>query len=186
MGTATLLSSTRRLQTEKIDGICDSTGQWQEDDHITKTIILKYFENIFHSNGPVDISQLVDAIQPVITEEMNSSLTQTFTTEEVHKALKQMHPKKSPGLDGMPLLFYQHFWSLIDECVTKPIPDFLNLGIIPPKFNETHIVLIPKIKNPTEITQYQPISQCNVISRITSKVIANRLKRFLPSIISEN
>lgn len=82
---------------------------------------------------------------------MNSSLTQTFIVEEVHKALKQMHPKKSPGPDGMPLLFYQHSWSLIGECVIKTILDFLNLGIIPPNFNETHIVLIPKIRNPQRL-----------------------------------
>ena len=97
-----------------------------------------------------------------------------------------MHPKKSPGPDSMPPLFYQHFWSLTGECFIKTILDFLNLGIIPPNFNETHIVLIPKIKNPTKITQDRLISLCNVISRITSKVIANRLKRFLPSIISED
>ena len=60
------------------------------------------------------------------------------------------------------------------------------MGIIPPNFNETHIVLIPKTKNPTRVTQYRPISLCNVISRLTSKVIANRLKRFLPNIVSEN
>jgi len=64
---------------------------------------------------------------------------------EVHKALKQMHPKKSPSPDGMPPLFYQHFWSLSGECVTKAVLDFLNLGIIPPKFNETHVILIPKV-----------------------------------------
>ena len=60
------------------------------------------------------------------------------------------------------------------------------MGIIPPNFNETHIVLIPKTKNPTRVTQYRPISLCNVISRLTSKVIANRLKRFLPHIVIEN
>ena len=97
-----------------------------------------------------------------------------------------MHPKKSPGPDGMRPLFYQHFWSLTGDCVSKTILDFLNLGIIPPKFNETHIVLIPKTKNPTKVAQYRPISLCNVISRLTSKVIANRLKRFLPHIVSEN
>ena len=86
----------------------------------------------------------------------------------------------------MPPLFYQHFWSLSGECVTTAVLDFLNLGIIPPKFNETHIILIPKIKNPTKITQYRPISLSNVISRLASKVIANRLKRFLPKIISEH
>ena len=129
---------------------------------------------------------MVDAIQPVVTEEMNASLTWTYTATEVHKALKQIHPKKFSGPDGMPPLFYQHFWSLTSECVTKTVLDFLNLGIIPPNFNETHIVLIPKTKNPTKVTQYRLISLCNVISKLTSKVIANRLKCFLPHIVSEN
>ena len=97
-----------------------------------------------------------------------------------------MHPKKSPGPNGMPPLFYQHFWSLLGECVTKAILDFLNLGIMPPKFNDTNIILIPKVKNPTKITEYRPISLSNVISRLASKVIANRLKCFPPNIISEN
>ena len=132
------------------------------------------------------MAALLDVIQPVVTEAMNEYLACEFILDEVHKALKQMHPKKSYGPNGMPPLFYQHFWSLTGECVTKTVLDFLNLGIIPPKFNETHIVLIPKMKNPTKITQYRLISLSNVISRLTSKVIVNRLKRFLPSIINEN
>ena len=117
---------------------------------------------------------------------MNDSLTQVFQADEVHRALKQTHPKKSPGPDGMPHFFYQHFWSLVGDCVTKTVLDFLNHGITPLNFNETHVVLIPKIKNPKKITQYRPISLTNVISRLASKVIANRLKCFLPQIISEN
>ena len=42
------------------------------------------------------------------------------------------------------------------------------------------------MKNPTKITQYKPISLSNIVSRIASKVLANRLKTFLPHIISEN
>lgn len=95
-----------------------------------------------------------------------------------------MHPKKSPAPNGMPALFYQYFWSLSSECVTTNILDFLNFGTTPPKFNETHITLIPKIKNPTKIAQ--SISLINVISRLTSKVLANWLKRFLTQIIGEN
>lgn len=150
--------ASNRKDKNSIIGICDSLGQWQEDDHVTETIILEYFENIFRSNGLVDILQLVDAVQPMITEEINSSLTQTFTAEEVHKALKQMHPKKSSDSDSMPPLFYQHFWSLTGEYVTKTILDYLNLGIIPPKFNETNIVLIPKKKkNPQRLLNTDPL-----------------------------
>ena len=112
------------------------------------------------------------AVQPLVTESMNKGLVQEFQAAEVVKALKQMHPKKSPSPNGMPLLFYQHYWSLVGNCVTQTILDFLNHGIIPPKFNETHIVLIPKIKNPTQITQNRPINLSNVVSRITSKVLA--------------
>ena len=69
--------------------------------------------------------------------------------------------------------------------VTKTVLDFLNFGISPPSFNDTHITLVPKIKEPKKITDYRLISLCNVMYKIESKAIANRLKRFLPSIISD-
>ena len=100
-------------------------------------------------------------------------------------ALKQTHPLKALGLDGMPPLFYQQFWPIVGDVVTKTILDFLNYDLYPPNFNETHIVLIPKVKEPKRVTDFRPISLCNVVFRITSKVIANRLKKILPSIISD-
>ena len=104
----------------------------------------------------------------------------------VKRNLKQMHPLKAPGPDGMNPLFYQHFWPIVGDCVTKCVLDFLNLGVTPVKFNETHIILIPKVKSPKKISEYRPISLSNVVSRIATKVLANRLKVVLPSIISEN
>ena len=86
---------------------------------------------MFRSNGPTDITTLIEAIESVVSTNMNNILTQEFKADEVHKALKQMHRKKSPGPDGMPPFFYQHFWSLVGECVTKTVLDFLNHGINP-------------------------------------------------------
>ena len=77
-----------------------------------------------------------------------------------------MYPTKASGPDGMPPLFYQHFWPSVGDCVIKTVLDFLNHGKVPPKFNETHIVLIPKTKNPTKVTEYCPISLCNVVYKL--------------------
>lgn len=62
---------------------------------------------------------------------------------------------------------------------------FLNGGEMAEEVNQTLLVLIPKVANPQELTQYRPISLCNVLYKIRSKVMANRLRRVLDDVISE-
>lgn len=50
--------------------------------------------------------------------------------------------------------------------------------------NQTYLVLIPKVKDPTLLTQFGPVSLCNILCKIALKVIAIHLKVVLPDIIS--
>ena len=86
----------------------------------------------------------------------------------------------------MPPLFYQHFWEVVDSDVTGSILSWLNLGTLPYPTNHTFITLIPKTKNPEYVQEFWPISLCNVLYKIFSKVLSNHLRKILPSIITEH
>ena len=60
-------------------------------------------------------------MERVVTDEMNAILSQDFMEWEAETAIKQMAPLKAPGLDGMPYLFYQNYWSLVGDDVSKTI-----------------------------------------------------------------
>lgn len=97
-----------------------------------------------------------------------------------------MHADKAPGYDGLNPGFYQAYWNVIQADVVRFFQDFFATGQMQKDFNRTLVCLIPKVKNPQQISELRPISLCNVLFRIFSKVLANRLKECLPSLISAN
>ncbi len=96
-----------------------------------------------------------------------------------------MGPLTALGPDGMPPLFYQKFWDSIGNDVSFAVLSCLNSGTILKSINHTYITLIPKIPIPKKVTNFRPISLYNVIYKIISKVLTNRLKTILPHIIYE-
>ena len=72
------------------------------------------------------------------------------------------------------------------EDVTEAVLSCLTSGVIPPSINQTFITLIPKVKSPSKVSEFRLISLCNIIYKLVSKVIANRLNEVLPLIISES
>jgi hypothetical protein len=117
--------------------------------------------------------------------QMNDQLGAVFSGEEVKNALFQMLLTKAPGPDGFPAHFFQRHWELCRDEVTSVVLRVLRGDDDPSLINNTSIVLIPKVTNPEELGQFRPISLCNVIYKIASKVVANRLRTILPEIISQ-
>jgi hypothetical protein len=117
---------------------------------------------------------------------MNEVLLAEYTDDEVVTALNGIGDLKAPGPDGMPAIFFKknlgNNW-----CKSQGWSDVCSKWWGPTKWvNDTTIVLIPKVKNPAHLKDLRPISLCNVLYKIISKVLANRLRGLLDEIISLN
>nr|GFA05141.1 hypothetical protein [Tanacetum cinerariifolium] len=81
---------------------------------------------------------------------------------EVKDALFSMGNDKSPGPDGYAAAFFKESWEIIAD-------DFF-----------------VAIRSPSRVTDYRPISCCNVLFKCISKIIANRIKESLKLLVSPN
>jgi hypothetical protein len=89
-------------------------------------------------------------------------------------------------LNGMPALFYKKFWGIMGDDVVKEVKAVLSGGIMPEGWNEIVVVLIPKVPKLEKLKDLRPIGLCNVVYKIASQVLSNRLKYILPDVISMN
>lgn len=70
--------------------------------------------------------------------------------------------------------------------MAKIVTIFFDTGIIDPQLIHTNVALVPKKRNPVSMAELRSISLCNVIYKVISKVLANRLKVIIDYVISEN
>jgi predicted metal-dependent phosphoesterase TrpH len=144
----------------------DSDGVLREENSQLKGIITNYFTDLFSSEVDATNINLLQKVKPRVSAEMNERLLAPFTEEEVKKALFAIGDFKAPETDGMHAIFFKKFWPLIGSSVTAEVLEALNTGTVPVNWNETAIVLIPKVNEPELITQFRPISLCNVMYKI--------------------
>ncbi|CAN1761157.1 Transposon TX1 uncharacterized 149 kDa protein [Linum perenne] len=178
-------TTTQRKLRNSITKLKREDGGWIEEETEIKDHITTYFKKLFTAPDRNVDYNLVNEIPRVVTNEMNEELTQSISDEEVKKAVFDMGKDKAPGPDGYSGHFYRKYWNVIGPQLCQEVKEFFRNTTMPTGWNETHIVIIPKIPNPEEIGQFRPISCCNFNYKIISKIMASRLKKWIPHIISE-
>ncbi|KAF7835780.1 ribonuclease H [Senna tora] len=97
-----------------------------------------------------------------------------------------MKPDKAPGPDGLPTMFFQRFWPVVKNDLIACIKSFFDRGFILKELNQTMITLIPKNQSPEQFKDFRPISLCNVVVKIISKVLVIRMQSIMERIIAPN
>jgi exonuclease III len=176
--------ATQRRRKNMIDQILDGGGQTCNTAESIEDAFVRYYADLFTSASPVNLEACISAINSKVTTVMNGNLTADFTREEVKNALDQMAPNKAPGPDGFTAGFYQQHWDTVGSEVCEAALYFFKNISMDQDINSTNIALIPKKQTPVSVTEFRPISLCNVLYKIISKVLANKFKKVLPTIIS--
>lgn len=165
-----------RRKRNKIESLISNEGDTISNAQELKTMAKEYFSMLYQSEGifsNISTTNTFPKLQNVAFGELESM----FTDLEIKEAVFCMGPLKAPGPDGLQPIFFHSQWDIIGKSVCVLVRDvYAN--------PETLVVLIPKITHSETLKQFKPISLCNVIYKIITKIIANRLKRFMPSLVA--
>lgn len=95
-----------------------------------------------------------------------------------------MPSTKALGPDGMSAIFYQTYWNTVDRDVVATVQSYFRNGHMLRDLNHTFISLIPKKQDTNKVEHFRPISLCNVLYKVISKILANCLRPYLQKLIS--
>ncbi|KAH9672066.1 reverse transcriptase domain-containing protein [Citrus sinensis] len=178
-------SASARKRQNSLGNLRNDQGEWCANSDEVDALIVDYFKGLF-TVGEVQTAEVLQCVATKVTSEHNSMLLAPFSAIEVKDAVFGMHPDKSPGPDGMNPTFYQKFWHIVGEDVVLACLKFLQDASFPVGLNDTSIVLIPKKQRPEFLSNMRPIALCNVLYKIISKMLANRMKLVLDLVISDS
>ena len=173
-----------RNSRNSIKSITLENGCRIEDPSSIKKEFVNHFQSVLGSNmqDPTPVEYNLDGL--VWSSEHLDILNSTITNEEIKRSMFSIDNSKAPGPDGFSSLFFKRTWSIIGREVCDAIVDFFSTGCLLREINCTILALVPKVPNPNSMHDYRPISCCNTIYKCISKIIATRIKRCLPDIIS--
>lgn len=145
-----------------------------------------FFENLFATSSPLVFDEVLYGLSRVVSDDMNAALDADPIDDEIERALFQMHPNNALGPNGFYALFFQKFWDILGNDVVYLVKKWWRGLIDLSHLNQMCISLVPKSHEHKVLGDFCPISCCNVIYKVISKVLANRLKPFLSSTVSPN
>ena len=117
-------------------------------------------------------------------EACKGMLMAPISAEEIRKEVFYLPANKAPGPDDYTGEFYRRAWPFIGQDFTRAVQEFFSSGHILKQWNATAITLVPKTTEVERMSGFRSISCCNAVYKVVSKLLARRLEKLLPEMIS--
>lgn len=123
---------------------------------------------------------------PKVPTDCVTALLSPITKQGVWNVISVMDNNKAPGPDGYNALFFKEAWNIIGDNIFAAVNEFFISGKILKQINHAIIALIPKTEQASQVNHFRPISCCNLLYKIVSKILANGIAPMLEIIIGES
>lgn len=161
-------------------------GQVIEDEEGIRSEAEKYFMEILAPTTIQSLENLQWQPDMTLSEGEKSILVREVDDEEIKNVIWNSKEGTAPDPDGFSISFFKSAWEVVGKEVIAAIKHFFHTGKLLRETNATFITLIPKVLKADSFKDYKPISLCNLLYKFVTKILANRLKCVVRSLIRPN
>ena len=175
-----------RRQRNKIRCLKDGIGEWIIEEEAVKEHILNGFRKLYSTDLEMSYrdSPVSKFSGSFLTEKERNWMGREVSDEDVKVGLCSLKSFKALGPDDLHAGFYHHFWVEVGRSICEEVKAIFKDGLVSDHLNETLVTLIPKCKSPESLNNYKPISLCNSIYKIASKILVERIRPYLNKLVS--
>jgi hypothetical protein len=174
-----------RKRFNKIVRIRNSVGEWITDSDLIRLHIQQGFVDLFSSTHLQAPNRFcLPDWAPRVSDVEALSILAPINEKDVKISLWSLKPFKAPGSDGLHPGFFQKCWNTVGESVVKEVSHIFSSQRMPEYLHKTLISLIPKCQGPETFNQFRPISLCNTVYKIVTKIIMSRLRPIIGNLVS--
>lgn len=152
------------------------------DPGILKYMVVQFYSDLLgvenDSVSPLSVEQIQRLHSFRCGGHLSIKMAAIPTDEEIRSALFAFPKNKAPGPDGFTVEFTSA-WDLVGSDVISAVKSFFTTSVLPRQVNATVISLIPKVPTAEKLSDFRPISLCNAVYKVISKIIASRLQEKL-------
>ena len=178
----------KRAESNTFCSLMDDHGVEKSSQEDLENILVRFYQALF-SKDVLDMqiqTEIIDDLELSLTDYEREMCEGIFTIDELHAALKGLRTGKTPGSDGLSTEFYLAFWDDLGDSLLSVLNEGFEAGSLASSQYEGLLRLIYKKDDRRLPKNWRPISLLNTDYKLASKVITERLKKVMSSIVHQD